>query len=189
MARISFKGKEFGEKLRQLEFTAVGGKLLEDAAKAGVQPVADEIRNRLAKLPTEPFRRLKKPNLRPVSKAYRLSPAYRTAWKQYVSEQSFHSLSNSQLIDLYKGLGVTPVGRDKNGFVNCKVGFDGYGRFPTKSYPKGVPNALIARAVESGSSVRQKSPFVRPSVNATRKEAVGEMDKVITDGLKNIFEE
>lgn len=190
MARISFKGYEaFGKKLRELEFTAEGGKLLEDAAKAGVQPVADEIRNRLSKLPTEPFRRLRKPTLRSVTKGYRLSPATRTAWKAYASGDTFHSLSRSQLNDIYDGLGVTPVGRDKNGFVNCKVGFEGYGSFPTKTYPQGVPNALIARAVESGSSVRQKSPFVRPAVRSTIKKAIGEMDKVVTDGLKKIFKE
>ena len=165
MARISFKGySEFGEKLRELEFTAEGGKLLEDAAKAGVQPVADEIRNRLEKCPTSKFQRLS-------------------------DGEQFMALSQHQKDDLLDGLGVTPVGRDKNGFVNCKVGFEGYGSFPTKTYPQGVPNAMIARAAESGSSVRQKTPFVRPAVNATRKEAVGEMDKVVTDDLKKIFKE
>lgn len=165
MARISFKGYEaLGEKLRELEFTAEGGKLLEDAAKAGVQPVADEIRNRLAKLPVSKFQRLPE-------------------------GEQFKALSQHQKDDLLDGLGVTPVGRDKNGFVNCKVGFEGYGSFPTKTYPQGVPNAMTARAAESGSSVRQKTPFVRPAVNATRKEAVGEMDKVVTDDLKKIFKE
>lgn len=165
MARISFKGYEaFGEKLKQLEHTAEGGKLLEDAARAGANPVADEIRNRLANLPEDEYR--------------------------YLAEgETFSGLSPGQKRDLDDSLGIAPVVRDKKGFVNAKVGFDGYGSFPTKTYPQGVPNALIARAVESGSSVRQKSPFVRPAVRATRKEAIGEMDKVITDGIKKIFKE
>ena len=163
MARITFKGDAFGEALRKLEFTAEGGKLLEDAAKAGVQPVADEIRKRLEILPTSKFQRLP-------------------------DGEQLRTVSQHQKEDLLKGLGVTPVGRSKDGFVNCKVGFDGYGSFPTKAYPNGVPNALIARAAESGSSVRLKSPFIRPAVRYTRKQAISEMDKVVTDGLKKIFD-
>lgn len=188
MARVSFKGfEQYGNALKELEFTAAQGKLLEDAAKAGGGVVADEIRNRMNNLPTEPFRRLKLPKVSPIHKSYRLSPAYRTAWKQYASANSLHSLSNSQLRDLMKSFGLTPVSRDKRGFVHVKAGWDGYGSFPSKTYPKGLPNALLARAVESGSSVRAKSPFVRPAVNASRKEAEQEMDVVVREGLEGIF--
>ena len=51
-----------------------------------------------------------------------------------------------------------------------------------------IPNALLARAAESGSSVREKTPFVRPAVNATRKEAEAEMDRVVRQELEQIFE-
>ena len=163
MAKISFKGAaDYAKALKQLEFAAQHGKLLEEAAKAGANPVADEIRNRLDHLPSDDFR-----HLRPGEK--------------------FGAVPVGNHLDR-DGLGVTPPQRDRTGFVNVKVGFDGYGSFPTKAYPRGVPNALIARAVESGSSVREKTPFVRPAVNATRKQAVEEMDRSITDGLKKIFE-
>lgn len=188
MAKVSFKGfEQYAEALRELEFTAAGGQMLEDAVKAGAKPVADEIRNRLGKVPTEPFRRLRLSKKQPIHKSYRLSPAYRTAWKAYASSDTFHSVSNAQLIDLLKSFGLTPVDRDRRGFVHTKAGFDGYGSFPTKSYPKGVPNQLLARAVESGSSVRQKTPFVRPAVNATRKEAEAEMDRVVREKCEEIF--
>lgn len=188
MARVSFKGaSEYALRLRELEHTAAGGEMLEEAVKAGAKPVADEIRHRMNNLPTEPFRRLKMPKLQPIHKSYRLSPAYRTAWKSYVSSNSFHSLSNSQLMDLMRSFGLTPISRDKTGFVHTKAGWDGYGSFPSKSYPKGVPNQLLARAVESGSSVRAKSPFVRPAVNATRKEAEAAMDDSIRERLEQIF--
>ena len=164
MAKISFKGAAaYAESLKRLEFTAEQGTLLEDAAKAGAGPVADEIRRRLRNLPEDEYRRL--------------GPG-----------EAFTGLPEGQKQDLLDSLGVTPPQRDRTGFVNVKVGFDGYGSFPTSAYPKGVPNALIARAVESGSSVREKTPFVRPAVNATRKRAVEEMEKSITDGLKKIFE-
>ena len=163
MARISFKGfEDYAEALQKLEFTAQGGEMLEKAAKAGGAPVADEIRRRLRFLPADDYRRLE-------------------------PGEEFVGLPREQKTDLLVSLGVTPVGRDKRGFVNVKVGFDGYGSFPTKAYPDGLPNQLLARAVESGSSVRKKTPFVRPAVQATRKEAVDEMDKTIRQELEKIF--
>lgn len=164
MARVSFKrDSEYALALEKLEFTAAQGELLEKAAKAGAQPVADEIRRRLDNLPTDTFRLLQ-------------------------PGEKFTGLPIVHHLDLLDGFGVTPPDRDRKGFVHVKVGWDGYGSFPTKAYPQGLPNQLLARAVESGSSVREKTPFVRPAVNATRKQAVDEMEKVIVDGLKNIFE-
>lgn len=66
--------------------------------------------------------------------------------------------------DLLKSLGISPAGTDRNGDVNVKVGFAGYDQ-------KGVPNALKARAMESGTSKLRKRPFVRPAVNRTRKKS------------------
>lgn len=163
MARISFKGfEDYAEALKKLEFTAQGGELLEKAAKAGADPVADEIRRRLRNLPEDEYRRL--------------NPG-----------EVFTGIPSGQKQDLLDSLGVTPPQRDRKGFVNVKVGFDGYGSYPTKAYPDGVPNALIARSAESGSIVRKKTPFVRPAVQATRKEAVDEMDKAIRQELEKIF--
>lgn len=188
MARVSFKGfKRYGKALEELEFTASGGELLEDAVMAGANPVADEIRNRLGKVPTEPFRRLRMPKKQPLQKSYRISPSYRSALNSYASSDIFHSLSNAQLSDLLRSFGLTPVDRDRRGFVHTKAGFDGYGSFPTKSYPKGVPNQLLARAVESGSSVRAKTPFVLPALKSMRKEAEAEMDRVIREKCEEIF--
>lgn len=163
MARISFKGAaDYAQALKQLEFTAEQGKLLEDAVKAGAKPVADEIRRRLDALPTDDFRRLD-------------------------DGEKFTGLPVVNHLDLIDSFGLTPVSRDRSGFVNVKAGFDGYGSKPTKAYPKGIPNQLLARAVESGSSVRKKTPFVRPAVQATRKEAVDEMDKTVRQELEKIF--
>jgi len=56
--------------------------------------------------------------------------------------------------------------------TNTKIGFDGYDR-------KGVPNALKARAMESGTSTQPKRPFVRPAVNRVKKKAIEEMGKTL----------
>ncbi len=51
------------------------------------------------------------------------------------------------------------------------VSFDGYNERPTKQYPAGVPIPMIARSIESGSSIRQKNPFVRRAYNRCRAQA------------------
>ena len=82
--------------------------------------------------------------------------------------------------DLIDSFGVTPIARDKDGNWNTKIGFDGYDS-------KGVPNQLKARVLESGSSRQQKRPFVRPAVNATKKQALEAMRKVIDEETKKIM--
>ena len=89
----------------------------------------------------------------------------------HVTETMIKSqLSEEQKKGLLDGFGVSPM-QDDNGYFNVKLGFDGYNSIKTKKYPKGQPNALIARVTESGSSYREKTPFIRPAVNASKKQA------------------
>lgn len=165
MARITFKAQsDYYLKLKAFESHFTKDATLEKAVRAGSAIVADAVRKNLEALPEEQFRHL----------------------DTFVGDY-FREAPTGQKRDLEESFGLTPIKRDKNGFVHTKAGFDGYGSFPTNTYPQGVPNALIARAVESGSSVREKTPFVRPAVNATRKEAVEAMENVIDGELKKIF--
>lgn len=88
------------------------------------------------------------------------------------STQSTGSLVNS--------LGITPITRGRDGWINAKVGFDGYDE-------KGVPNQLKARVMESGTSKIKKRPFVRPAVNATKKPAEEAMQRVIDEEIEKIM--
>lgn len=163
MARITFKrGSEYALKVQQLERHFMKDEPLEKAVKAGAEIVADKIRDNLNALPEEEFRRLGE-------------------------GETFSGLPEGQKRDLQDSFGLTPIEKDKNGFIHTKAGFDGYGSFPTNAYPEGIPNQLLARSVESGSSVRQKTPFVEPAVKATRKQAVEAMNDVIEDELKSIL--
>ncbi|MBR2132905.1 MAG: hypothetical protein IJ955_10315 [Oscillospiraceae bacterium] len=83
--------------------------------------------------------------------------------------------------DLSRSLGITPIQRDNDGYLNARVGFDGYDR-------RGVPNQLKARVMESGSSTIKKRPFVRPAVNATKAAAVQTMEKVVEEEIQKIME-
>lgn len=79
--------------------------------------------------------------------------------------------------DLQRGLGITPVKKDKNGVWNAKVGFDGYGS-------DGRPLPLVARAMESGTSKQRKRPFIRPAVASAESRVQEEMQKVIKKAIE-----
>ena len=79
--------------------------------------------------------------------------------------------------DLLDSLGIAPAKVDREGNTNTHVGFSGYDR-------KGVPNALKARAMESGTSFLRKRPFVRPAVNKTKGKAIEEMGKALDEEIK-----
>lgn len=155
MAKMEIKGiDELALKVSQLGKDTP--KIAKKMVRAGANPVADEIRKRLENLPSDTFRKLS-------------------------SDEIFTGVPEVQKKDLTASLGVTPVDIDYNGITNVKVGFAGYGSYPTKKYPKGVPNPLLARAIESGSSVRKKTPFVRPAVNKSKKIALTEMQKAFDE--------
>lgn len=63
---------------------------------------------------------------------------------------------------------------NENGYVYTKVVFDGYDS-------KGVPNALKANVLESGSSTRRKHPFIRPAVNRIKAAATAEIERQLND--------
>jgi len=153
-------GEEFTLKLsRMAEHTE---EVAKKAIYAGAKVVADKIKSNLKALPTESFR--------------------------YLGDgEKFSGVPEQQKQDLIDGFGITPIQRDEAGW-NAKLGFDGYGSFPTRKYPNGLPNQLLARAIESGSSVRQKKPFVRPAVNVTKKKAEAEMVRAGEEELKKIYD-
>ena len=88
-------------------------------------------------------------------------------------------LSGEGTGDMLDSFGVTPIDRDSSGNWNAKIGFDGYDS-------KGVANQLKARVIESGTSKKQKHPFVRPAVNATKATAVARMGEVIDEEIRKM---
>lgn len=160
MARFQFNGmKEYAEYLQRI------GANTKEICGAGVyamaEVVTDKIRANLDALPT-------------VDEAEALA-AYR--------EQRKTSLTSAQKKGLQEGLGVSPMEND-NGYWNVKVGFDGYNKVKTRKYPNGQPNVMIARATESGSSVREKTPFVRTAVTAATKPAIQAGQAAIDEEIK-----
>ena len=162
MAKMTIKGTD--ELVLQL--SRLGNKSTEiakDVVMAGAQPVADEIRRGLENLPIDELKQLK-------------------------AGEKFNVSAYGELRDLADSLGIAPPDIDNAGNANTKIGFDGYGSYPSEKYPKGLPNPLLARAIESGSSVRQKNPFIRQAVNRSKKKALEEMQKKCDEEIKILFE-
>lgn len=84
---------------------------------------------------------------------------------------------------LLSGLGATKM-EDENGTIYTKIGFSGYNGLKTKKYPKGQPNAMIARSICKGTSFRKRIPFVDKAV---KKETIENAIRVSFDSdLKKI---
>lgn len=111
-----------------------------------------------------------------------------TSSNEYGSTTSpIDGVTKTQKEGLLNGLGIAPF-QKLYGFINVKVGFDGYNKTKTKKYPNGQPNALIARSVNSGTSFRVKNTFVDRAVRSSRKKAetamAEEFDKEVSKIMK-----
>ena len=93
------------------------------------------------------------------------------------SEDPVTGLTSSQRAGLLEGLG----------YLNVKVGMDGYNRTITKKYPNGQPNALVIRSLESGTSWRKKHPVITPAVSKTKNQAEQLMADTLDSEIDNLM--
>lgn len=148
MAKYHMRGlEEYAQYLQRIG--ANTPEICGKAVYAMADVVADQVRENITKLPT-------------VTEAEALA-AYRS--------KEMTELTSAQKKGLEEGFGISTMQND-NGYYNVKLGFDGYNKVKTRKYPQGQPNVMIARAVESGNSVRKKNPFIRRAVNSAKKLAV-----------------
>ena len=131
--------------------------LVGQAIYEGAKVVADQVRAEIEALPTAESKRVATPR----------DPT---------------QVEKDGLLD---GLGIAAKKND-GGYINVKVGMDGYNTDKTKKYPRGKPNAMIARSIESGSTVMKRNAFISRAVNKTKKEAEAAMQKVIEEGIEKI---
>lgn len=96
-------------------------------------------------------------------------------------------ITKAQKWGLVHSFGIASL-RNEGGFIHVKIGFDGYNEVQTKTFPKGQPNALIARSIESGSSTREKTPFLRPALAAARKQAIEAARVKFDEAIHDTFE-
>lgn len=86
--------------------------------------------------------------------------------------------------DLISHMGISHF-RSETGRVYARISFNGYGEIKTKKYPNGRPVVLIARAINSGSSVRMKHPFIKPAIAKHRDAALDAMRRAVEQEINN----
>ena len=86
-----------------------------------------------------------------------------------------------------QSFGISSMQDDGTGYLHVKIGFDGYNDIVTQRWPKGQPNQMVARAVESGTPWMQKNDFVRRAVASSRKRAIEYMKKTVDKSIQKIM--
>lgn len=88
---------------------------------------------------------------------------------------------------LLDGLGISSL-RETGKDLTIKIGFDGYNNTKTKKFPKGQPNALIARSLVSGTFFRAKNNFIQRAVRKSKKDALKKIEEDYQKQIKEIIE-
>lgn len=81
--------------------------------------------------------------------------------------------------ELAGALGISPVGQDRDGNYDVKIGFDE----PRKS---GVSNAMLANIIEYGKSGQAPKPFLNPAKTASKKECIDAMKTQLEKEIDSI---
>lgn len=129
----------------------------------GARVMADEIRREIGALP--------------VSEDKRLSRG-----------EKYAVITARDKKDLAAHLGITKITRSTSG-VRAVIGFAGYGSKPTRKYKKGLPMALLARSLQKGTSVREKSPFIDRAISKAGEKAQSAMIATASKAIAKIAAE
>lgn len=100
---------------------------------------------------------------------------------------STHYPTPTQLKGLIDSMGVAEMKRKFGGIYDVKLGFDGYNEVKTKKYPKGQPNAMIARSINSGSSYMKRQPFMDMTIRISKEKAEVAIEEQFDKELENFW--
>lgn len=163
MARVSFPGmKEYSDKIYALGKNTVP--IIKSAVYDGAKEVADSVKAKLNGLDTIS-------DFRGIIQKRKNEPGLITEMEKE---------------GLIASMGLASMIND-GGYINTKIGFSGYNEMKTKTYPNGQPNALIARACESGSSAMIKQPFLRPGLAEAKAAAEKAMQEKLDEEIEKIM--
>ena len=159
MATLTFKGiDEYTDKLEQAQKHATG--IIKRAVYDGAGVLADEVRRQIQTLPVQ-----------------RTNPP---------SGEHLNGVFSYEKDGLLNSMGVAKI-RDDAGHIGTRIFFDGYNRMKSKKYPNGHPNSLIARSINSGTSVRAKIPFLNRAVSKARAKVEAAMQARLDSDLNKIM--
>lgn len=96
-------------------------------------------------------------------------------------------ITKAEKSQLIRHIGISDM-EVKAGNVHNALSFNGYTSIKTKKFPKGKPAVLIARSINSGSSVRRKHPFIRQARAAAKSKAIQAATEAALKALKELSE-
>lgn len=164
MAKFTWTGMaEFERKLSSLQWASE--KVAKAAVYAGAGLVAAEIASGIRALHT--------------TTAHRAIINFNKGWPSTITEE--------QRDGLLASLGIAKF-RNDSGYINTKIGFDGYNSIKTDQFPKGQPNAMIARSCNRGSVAMTRQPFIDQAVSRARKRAEAVMEQVLDEEISKIMD-
>lgn len=88
---------------------------------------------------------------------------------------------------LLSGMGIARMQSSGEGW-DTTIGFDGYNSEKTEKYPKGHPNSMIARAINSGTSWLRKYPFITRAFSSSKGAAEAAMAETIETEVQRRLE-
>lgn len=162
MAKFQFRGiNEFAQKLYALSDQSET--MIKRAVYDGAKVVADAVRAEMKKIPEIPD--------------YFIPEAFRPVG----------GITKEQKAGLEQSFGLAEI-KNENGYINTKIGFSGYNGHITPTFPIGEPNVLIARSLQSGTTLRRKYPFVTFATRAAKKECEAAMAARFDEDTKQIMQ-
>lgn len=166
MAKIQVKlGDEYLAKIDRLSLMT-RDQVCGRAIYAGASVAADSVREEIKAMPTA---------------EHEGKPWFGTA------KHKSRGPSPAQKKGLLESLGVTPMSDDGRGFLNVKIGFDGYNSQKSKQWPKGQPNQMVARSIERGTSFMVQNPFMKRAVSKIKKRTLAAMEKAAAREIEKIM--
>lgn len=100
-------------------------------------------------------------------------------------KSSHRDITPAQKEGLLSGLYGSRIQTEQDG-TYVYIGFTGYNSVRTKKHPKGQPNILIARSIESGGSHMNKKPFMRQAASGSRKRALDAVRKTFDEEIEKL---
>ena len=176
-----YVGKGIDEYIRSLDLMVDRSEeMLTETIKPGAKIIADEVKKEIYSLPV----------IDREQRSFKKTAKSKSGGKKRVNHKTPSTkrtgITSVEKDGLVESMGLAPI-RDDNGFLNTKLGFDGYNKHVTPDYPKGHPNVMIARSLESGTSFMQKVPFVTSAVRRVKDKAEQEMAKQYEKEVKKVM--
>ncbi len=105
-------------------------------------------------------------------------------FKHFPHDQPRNVVGSHDKNDMITHMGISRF-RSETGKVYARISFNGYGEIKTKKFQNGRPVILIARSINSGSSVRAKNPFVKRAVSKCKAAAIEAMKAAVASEINN----